>query len=45
MRPRHLIAVVLLLPLAGCGDTATGEPQATETPPPSHDVAIVIPTE
>lgn len=54
-RTDHLIAVLLFLAIAGCGDAATTETQVPETPPaveptptpvaspPAHDVAIVIP--
>ena len=43
MRPLHLAVVLVTLALVGCGDATAGESPAEASPPPAHDVAIVIP--
>jgi hypothetical protein len=43
MRPLHLAVVLVTFALVGCGDATAGESPAEASPPPAHDVAIVIP--
>lgn len=44
MRPLHLAVVLMTLALVGCGDATARESLAAETPPPpTNDVAIIIP--
>jgi hypothetical protein len=43
MRPLHLAVVLVTFALVGCGDATAGESPAEASPPPAHDVAIIIP--
>jgi hypothetical protein len=43
MRSLHLAVVLVALALVGCGDATAGESPAEASPPPAHDVAVVIP--